>query len=125
MAPPSLGAILGIFYPHESRMNQKSFAVRYMKPVFYFLRARGYPLHDAEDLTQAFFVHLTNRDAIPRADRSRGRFRNFLLTLLKNFLFDEKRRRGQRSFKQVSVPIESALSQHERMRNPPRHLAPD
>ncbi len=26
----------------------------YWKPVFYFIRARGYPLHKAEDLTQEF-----------------------------------------------------------------------
>jgi hypothetical protein len=58
------------------------FIVLYWKPVFYFLRARGQGLHQAEDLTQAFFTRLLERDWVRRADPQRGRFRTFLLTLL-------------------------------------------
>ncbi len=46
-------------------------------------------VHEAQDLTQAFFTHLLEKHAIARADRDRGRFRTFLLTALKNFLANE------------------------------------
>ena len=39
---------------------------------------------DAEDLTQAFFAHLLEKKVLRHADPSRGRFRSFLLTSLKN-----------------------------------------
>ena len=42
---------------------------------------------DAEDLTQAFFVHLIERGRLG-AERERGRFRNWLLGALKHFLAD-------------------------------------
>ncbi len=45
--------------------------------------------HDAQDLTQAFFSHLLEKRTIARADRTRGRFRAFLLTALKHFLRNE------------------------------------
>ena len=46
-------------------------------------------VHEAQDLTQAFFSHLLEKRAIAKADRNRGRFRAFLLTALKNFLTNE------------------------------------
>jgi RNA polymerase sigma-70 factor (ECF subfamily) len=47
-------------------------------------------VHDAQDLTQAFFSHLLEKRTIARADRTRGRFRAFLLTALKHFLLNER-----------------------------------
>jgi len=61
----------------------------YWKPVFCFLRAKGYPLHQAEDLTQEFFLRFFERDWIRRADQQRGRFRTFLLKIVTHFLADQ------------------------------------
>jgi RNA polymerase sigma-70 factor (ECF subfamily) len=61
----------------------------YWRPVFYFLRARGYSMQQAEDLTQGFFGRFFEKDLVRRADPSRGRFRTFLLAVLCNYLSDQ------------------------------------
>jgi DNA-directed RNA polymerase specialized sigma24 family protein len=43
-------------------------------------------MHDAQDLTQSFFVFLLDQKIYARADRRMGKFRSFLLAALKNFL---------------------------------------
>jgi len=61
----------------------------YWYPLYAFLRGRGHSAHDAEDLTQAFFARLLEKQVLRRADPSRGRFRSFLLTSLTNFAANE------------------------------------
>ncbi len=87
---------------------------RYWKPVYGFLRVRGYPVSTAEDLTQEFFLRLLERDWLCRADAHRGRFRTFLLTLLVRFLSDQgaDRIRRQQHFERGIVPV-SALRAEE------------
>ena len=66
---------------------------RYWKPVYCYLRRRGYNNEQAKDLTQDFFHEVVlNRSLIERADQSKGRFRSFLLNALNNYLIDEKRK---------------------------------
>lgn len=62
----------------------------YWYPLYSFARRNGVPAHDAEDLTQSFFAFLLEKDAIARADRERGRFRNFLLAAFKNFQANQR-----------------------------------
>jgi RNA polymerase sigma-70 factor (ECF subfamily) len=66
-----------------------SFAEAYWPPLYTFVRRRGYSSADAQDLVQAFFAHLLDRDILSRADREKGRLRTFLLTSLQNFVLDE------------------------------------
>ena len=61
----------------------------YWYPLYAYVRRRGYSPADAEDLTQAFFAWLLERDWLGRADQQRGRFRSFLLTSISNFLANE------------------------------------
>lgn len=65
---------------------------RYWRSIYSFLRRKGHAPSDAEDLTQSFFGQLLGEDAFARADRTKGRFRNFLLGALERFLVDESRR---------------------------------
>jgi RNA polymerase sigma factor (sigma-70 family) len=58
----------------------------YWLPLYVYVRRRGHSAHDAEDLTQGFFADLLSRGAVKQADRSRGRFRTFLLAALTNYL---------------------------------------
>ena len=60
----------------------------YWRPIFSFVRARGYSVEDAQDLTQDFFVTMLERHWLQHADRNRGRFRSLLLRSLQNFLIN-------------------------------------
>lgn len=59
---------------------------RYWFPLYAFVRREGYGLHDAQDLTQAFFARFLECDYLNDVDPSRGRFRSFLLASLRHFL---------------------------------------
>ena len=61
----------------------------YWRPLYAFVRQRGFAPTEAEDLTQEFFSRLLSNGALAAADPERGRFRSFLLGSLKNFLANE------------------------------------
>jgi RNA polymerase sigma-70 factor (ECF subfamily) len=61
----------------------------YWRPIFAFICRKGYPVPDAQDLTQDFFIMVLEGDLLKRADPSRGRFRTLLLKALLNFLADD------------------------------------
>lgn len=60
----------------------------YWYPLYAFVRRRGHTPHDAQDLTQAFFTDLLERNPT-LADPSRGKFRSYLLGALKHFLAND------------------------------------
>ncbi len=71
----------------------------YWPPLYRFVRQRGYSRDDARDLTQGFFAYLLEKKAYSSTDRSKGRFRTFLLVLLKRYLsasraYDQRQKRG-------------------------------
>ena len=68
----------------------------YRPAIYSFLRSRQSP-HEADDLTQLFFAHLLNRDFLKNVDKSRGRFRSFLLKCLKNYLINEHAKASRNS----------------------------
>ncbi len=61
----------------------------YWFPIYAFIRRRGSDQHDAEDLTQGFFSDLLEKDTLKKVDRTKGKFRTFLLAALANFLANE------------------------------------
>jgi RNA polymerase sigma-70 factor (ECF subfamily) len=70
---------------------------QYWKPVYCYLRRKGYDNEKAKDLTQDFFHEIVlNRNMIGRADRARGRFRSFLLYALNEYLIKQNIRDGAR-----------------------------
>lgn len=64
----------------------------YWYPLYAYVRRRGYGEQDAEDLVQAFCLHLQEKHAVAKADPQRGKFRTFLLCSLQNFLSHEAER---------------------------------
>lgn len=84
----------------------------YWYPIYHFVRRQGHSTHDAQDLTQAFFARLLEKHWIASADQSRGRFRSFLLLVLKRFLAGEwhranaQKRVGERFC--LPLPLDSA-----------------
>jgi DNA-directed RNA polymerase specialized sigma24 family protein len=64
----------------------------YWYPLYAFVRRNGHSHEDAQDLTQAFFARLLEKDFLRLADREKGHFRTFLLVALKRFLANEWRK---------------------------------
>lgn len=63
----------------------------YWYPIYVFLRRSGWMAHDAEDLTQAFFERVLKKDYLRAVDRTKGKFRSFLLAMLRHFLANHRR----------------------------------
>ena len=87
----------------DGRAALETLCCAYRSPVAAYLRARGHPPSDADDMTQAFFEQLLMRRMHAAADPERGRFRAFLLTALKRYLanqmdHDHARKRGGDGF---------------------------
>jgi RNA polymerase sigma-70 factor (ECF subfamily) len=64
----------------------------YWWPLYAFVRRRGHGVHDAQDLTQEFFTRLLSKDFLGAVDRTKGKFRSFLLASMEHFLAKEWRR---------------------------------
>jgi len=61
----------------------------YWKPVYCYLRRRGYGNEQAKDLTQGFFQEVVlGRKLIEKAEQTKGRFRSFLLVALNRYIID-------------------------------------
>lgn len=69
----------------------------YWKPVYCYLRKKGYSSETAKDLTQGFFCEIIfGRGLVHKADRTKGRFRTFLLTALDRYTVSVRRRQTRR-----------------------------
>ena len=98
----------------ESRAAFADLCEAYWYPLYAFVRRRGLSHDDAADLTQAFFVHLMEKQALRRISPTYGRFRTFLLTSFKNFKSDvgDRARAKKRGGDQVRVPFDSDVLEH-------------
>ena len=66
----------------------------YWKPVYCYLRRKSYDNEQSKDLTQGFFQEIVlGRKLIQQADRTKGRFRTFLLFALERYLKSVHRKR--------------------------------
>jgi RNA polymerase sigma-70 factor (ECF subfamily) len=92
----------------------------YWYPLYAFVRRKGHSPHDAQDLTQAFFARLLEKNYVAQADRERGRFRTYLLAALTHFLADDwdKARRLKRGGGREIISFDAA-SAEERYRLEP------
>src|SRR3954471_10218810 len=61
----------------------------YWYPLYAFVRRQGHGPHDAQDLTQGFFARLLEKKDLAAVDRSKGKFRSFLLAAMKHYLANE------------------------------------
>ena len=61
----------------------------YWHPLYAFIRRRGFSPEEAEDITQAFFARMLEKEALGGLKREGGRFRSFLLAAVSNFLANE------------------------------------
>jgi len=76
----------------EARQALEEFCQTYWHPLYAFVRLQGYDPEAAQDLTQAFFAELLEKNFLKSVDPSAGRLRSFLLASLKHFLSHERDR---------------------------------
>ena len=82
---------------------------KYLPPLMAFLRSRGATEDQAQELTQEFFESLLQRGSLGMVNRT-GKFRNWLLTCIKNFLSDrwDRQSAGKRGGGREHVAVGSA-----------------
>lgn len=61
----------------------------YWFPLYAYVRRHGHSPEDAEDLTQAFFARLLEKNYLEGISSDKGKFRAFLLVALKRFMANE------------------------------------
>jgi RNA polymerase sigma-70 factor (ECF subfamily) len=70
----------------DSRQALASLCETYWYPLYAYARRRVPDVNEAQDLTQAFFAELLEKNYVGSATPDRGRFRAFLLTAFKHYL---------------------------------------
>src|SRR4029077_6118738 len=65
--------------PEIAQAALAKFCQTYWAPLYSSVRSRQYAMEDAQDLTQSFFAYLIEHKIYARADRTKGKFRSFLL----------------------------------------------
>jgi RNA polymerase sigma factor (sigma-70 family) len=99
----------------------------YWYPLYAYVRRRGHSPEDAQDLTQAFFARLLERNWVAAADRQKGRFRSFLLSALNHFLADEwdKARAQKRGGGRTPVPLKFDTAETRYGHEPVDNVTPE
>jgi RNA polymerase sigma factor (sigma-70 family) len=90
----------------------------YWHPVYAFVRRRGCSKEEAEDVTQGFFTRLIEKGDLAGLDRSRGRFRSFLLSACQHYLANERDRASAQKrgggLRAASIDTEDAEARYGR-----------
>jgi RNA polymerase sigma-70 factor (ECF subfamily) len=99
----------------------------YWYPLYAFIRRQVGSADEAEDLTQAFFTRLLEKDFLASVDRSKGKFRAFLLACCKHFLANERdRQRAQkRGGGQPVLSLDLRSAEEDYRREPADMLTPE
>lgn len=85
--------------PSTRREILERLASQYWRPIFWYIRRKGYSGDRAEELTQEFFSQILEKGLFTKADAKKGRFRSYLLGALTNFLSKEYRNANARRYK--------------------------
>jgi RNA polymerase sigma-70 factor (ECF subfamily) len=89
----------------QARLALESLCQAYWFPLYAYVRRRGHDADQARDLTQAFFADLLGRNFLETIDRSKGRFRSFLLASLEHFLSHERDKANARKKGGGALPV--------------------
>ena len=110
----------------EAQAARETLCRDYWYPVYAYVRRLGRQKFDAEDLTQDFFADILRRQWLERADRSKGRFRAFLLKSLDNFLRDrlDGQKASKRGGRYQHIPLDLADAESRYARSADARVSP-
>jgi RNA polymerase sigma factor (sigma-70 family) len=113
--------------PDEMRRAMAQFCEAYWYPVYAFIRRHDHDADRAMDLTQGFFARLLEKGDLADVDRSRGRFRSWLLSSVKHFIANERdrERAAKRGGGRAAVPIDVADAESRYRMEPAHELTPE
>jgi len=74
----------------QANVAMENLCRAYWPPLYAYIRREGHGATEAQDLTQEFFARLLAKDYLQHLRHQEGKFRSFLLKLMKHFLSDER-----------------------------------
>jgi RNA polymerase sigma-70 factor (ECF subfamily) len=82
-----------ILDPERREAVLAELCTKYWKPLYHYLRCKGFSNEEAKDLVQGFFTeNVLGREFLQRVDRTRGKFRNFLLVAIRNYAINVQKK---------------------------------
>ena len=96
----------------------------YWYPLYAYVRRRGHSPADAQDLTQAFFARLLEKNWLDAVTPEKGKFRAFLLAAVKHFLANEWDKVQAQKRGGGTIPV-SLDAETRYQREPLNELSPD
>jgi len=99
----------------------------YWYPLYLFIRRQGHQADEATDLVQEYFARLLGGHVLDAADRTKGRFRTFLIADCKRFLAHERTRAKaqKRGGDRQIVSIDAGLAEGRYLREPGHDITPE
>jgi RNA polymerase sigma-70 factor (ECF subfamily) len=73
----------------EAREALAALCGAYWYPLYAFVRRKGHNAESAQDLVQGFFARLLDKRELASVDRSKGKFRSFLMAACTHFLANQ------------------------------------
>ena len=113
--------------PSESEQALSALCEAYWYPLYAFVRLQGYKPEEAQDLTQAYFVRLLEKNYLQEVEPSSGRFRSFLMVTMKHFLSNERQREQalKRGGGVIKISLDAEDAEHRFRLEPADQLTPE
>ncbi|MCE5277622.1 MAG: sigma-70 family RNA polymerase sigma factor [Planctomycetaceae bacterium] len=109
------------------RRALEELAQAYWFPLYAFVRRSGESADSAEDFVQGFFARLLEKDFLAQVDRSKGRFRSFLLAAIGHYMSNQ--RAMQRAIKRGGgkkiIPLDSGDAEARYRLEPVESMTPE
>jgi DNA-directed RNA polymerase specialized sigma24 family protein len=111
----------------EAREALEVLCKTYWYPLYAFARGLGRQPDSAEDLVQSFFAQMIEKNSLRSVDKTRGRFRTFLLTSFKRFTTNDWIREGalKRGGGERPISLDHGVGERRLEEEIGGHRAPD